>query len=149
MCWNDGQKEFLEYVSLARQCQLKETSLTAVQSRIEQIANQNPPSLEEWEVHSDQSNTKKKKKRKTKKIITVPAVSLPEEPKVQHNEKKPVQDGFKVVTKGAVMSTRTGSFNTTMSQLSMQLGESSSEEEPENHLDVAAMVDEDVSGWME
>ena len=66
MCWNDGQKEFLEYVSLARQCQLKETSLTAVQSRIEQIANQNPPSLEEWEFHSDQSNTKKKEETKNK-----------------------------------------------------------------------------------
>ena len=128
---------------------MKETGLTGVQSRIEQIANQNPPSLEELEFHSDQPNTKKKKKRKTKKVITIPAVSLPEEPKVQHNEKKPVQDGFKVVTKGAVMSTRTGSFNTTMSQLSMQLGESSSEEESEGHLDVVAVADEDVSEWME
>ena len=137
------------YSTLAKQCPLNEAGFEGVQARIEQIANQNPPSLDEWEFHSDQTNTKKRKKRKTKKVVTIPVAPIPEESKIQPIEKKPIHDGFKVVTKGAVVSMRTGSLNTTMSQLSMQLGENSSEEEEEEHQDVVAIANEDVSEWME
>lgn len=136
-------------MSIAKQYQLKEPILSTVQTRIEQIAVQNPPNLDELELNSDQSVQKKKKKRKTKKSVPIPVVAVSEEPKVQSNEKKAKKDGFKVVTKGAVMSARTGGLNTTMSMLAMQLGESSSEDELEEQLRAAIVTDEDVSEWME